>query len=96
MTDLLSAVPVIPARDVVESAAWGGIAPESCTTSLTLGVDGVDDLYADCRAQDLVRPECHLEEQPWCFREFSVDDVDGDVVTFVEPPAGCDPREEGA
>jgi len=33
-----------------------------------------------------------LAEQPWGFREFSVVDVDGNLVTFFEPPSGYDPR----
>ena len=48
MTEFLSSVPIVPARDI--------------------------------------------EATTGCFREFSVVDVDGNLVTFFEPPSGYDPR----
>jgi hypothetical protein len=125
VTEFVSAVPIIPARDVEVSAAWyraelgfdvfhtepeygivgrgeswihfwgpSGIAPEDSNTMIRLGVRGIDDLYAHCRERALVHPNAPLVEQPWGFREFSVTDYDGNLVTFFEPPADHDPRSE--
>jgi uncharacterized glyoxalase superfamily protein PhnB len=74
---------------------WGpsDIPPEKSNTMLRLGVQGIDELYAHCRERGIVHPNGTLNEQPWGFREFSVTDRDGNLVTFFEPPAGYDPRE---
>jgi catechol 2,3-dioxygenase-like lactoylglutathione lyase family enzyme len=75
---------------------WGpsGIPPEKSDTMIRVGVRGIDDLYRECRAREIVHPNAPLEEQPWGFREFAVRDYDGNLVTFFEPPAGYDPRSE--
>ena len=65
-------------------------------TMIRLGVRGIDDLYEQCLGKGIVHPNAPLTEQPWGFREFSVTDVDGNLVTFFEPPADYDPREESA
>jgi catechol 2,3-dioxygenase-like lactoylglutathione lyase family enzyme len=124
LTEFVSAVPIIPARDVVASAAWyrdrlgfeifhtepeygivgrdeawihfwgpSGIEPAESTTSLRVGVSGIDALYEHCQAEGIVDANCPLEEQPWGFREFGVLDRDGNRVTFFEPPRDYDPRE---
>jgi uncharacterized glyoxalase superfamily protein PhnB len=74
---------------------WGPscIAPEESNTMIRLGVHGIDELYDHCREHDIVHPNAPLVEQPWGFREFSVTDRDGNLVTFFEPPEGHDPRE---
>jgi catechol 2,3-dioxygenase-like lactoylglutathione lyase family enzyme len=69
--------------------------PEDSTTSLRIGVRGIDELYEQCRARDIVHQNAPLGEEDWGFREFSVTDVDGNLVTFFEPPVGYDPREGG-
>ena len=44
-------------------------------------------------AEKILVAHCwNLEEQPWGFREFSVCDRDGNLVTFFEPPSEYDPR----
>ena len=123
VTEFISAVPIIPARDV-EAAAflyrdeldfevfhtepeygivgrgeswvhfWGPseIAPEDSNTMIRLGVQGIDELYAHCQEREIVHPNAPLEEQPWGFREFAVRDLDGNLVTFFEPPEEYDPR----
>ena len=115
-TTFLSAVPIIPAREIEASAAWyrdrlgfeifhaeheygivgrgeawihfwgpSGIEPEDSMTSIRVGVRGIDELYASCMDQGIVHPKSPLEEQPWGFREFSVTDHDGNLVTFFQP-----------
>ena len=114
-TEFVSAVPIIPARDIEASTAWyrdqlgfevfhvepeygivgrgeswihfwgpSGIEPEASMTMIRLGVRGVDDLYRHCQEQGIVHPNAPLTEQPWGFREFSVTDHDGNLVTFFE------------
>ena len=75
---------------------WGpsGIAPEDSNTMIRLGVRGIDPLYAHCQERGIVHPNAPLREQPWGFREFSVRDRDGNLVTFFEPPDEYDPRAE--
>ena len=116
-TQFVSAVPIIPARDLPASTGWyrdelgfevfhvepdygivgrgeswihfwgpSGIAPEDSNTMIRLGVRGIDDLYDACRERGIVHPNGPLEEKPWGFREFSVIDLDGNLVTFFEAP----------
>jgi hypothetical protein len=123
-TQFVSAVPIIPARDVAESTAWyrdqldfevfhvepeyaivgrgeswihfwgpSGIEPEASMTMIRLGVRGIDHLYGHCLEKEIVHPNAPLAEQPWGFREFSVTDVDGNLVTFFEPPVDYEPHE---
>jgi catechol 2,3-dioxygenase-like lactoylglutathione lyase family enzyme len=127
VTEFVSAVPIIPARDIEAATAWyrdelgfdvshveneygivgrgeswihfwgpSDIAPEDSNTMIRLGVRGIDELYAHCQERGIVHPNAPLQEQPWGFREFSVRDRDGNLVTFFEPPAGYDPREGDA
>ena len=121
-TEFLTAVPIIPARDIEASTRWyrdklgfdvflaerdygivgsgeawihfsgpSEIAPEDSTTSLRVGVHGIDELYAVCDGHGIVQPNARLDETPWGFKEFSVIDLDGNLVTFFEPPAGYEP-----
>jgi catechol 2,3-dioxygenase-like lactoylglutathione lyase family enzyme len=123
VTEFVSAVPIIPARDIEASTAWyrdqlgfdvfhvegeygivgrgeswihfwgpSDIAPDASNTMIRLGVRGIDALYAHCEERGIVHPNSRLREQPWGFREFSVIDHDGNLVTFFEPPAEHDPR----
>jgi hypothetical protein len=43
-------------------------------------------------SERLVAPEQQVVEQPWGFREFSIEDGDGRDITFFEPPTGYEPR----
>ena len=114
----VSAVPIIPAREIASSAAWyrdrlgfeihhveagygivgrgetwihlwgpSGIAPTESMTMLRVGVHGIDDLYAHCRAEGIVHPNGLLGTRPWGLREFAVGDLDGNLVTFFEVTA---------
>jgi catechol 2,3-dioxygenase-like lactoylglutathione lyase family enzyme len=88
----------IVGRDETWIHFWGPseIAPEDSNTMIRVGVRGIDSLYDDCQAQGIVHPNAPLQEQPWGFREFSVRDHDGNLVTFFEPPEGYDPHKEDA
>jgi hypothetical protein len=123
VTEFVSAVPIIPARDIEAAAAWyrdelgfevfhvereygivgrgeswihfwgpSEIAPENSMTMIRLGVRGIDELYAHCQERGIVHPNDPLTEKPWRFREFSVTDRDGNLVTFFEPPADHEPE----
>ena len=70
-------------------------AASDSTTALRVGVQGIDELYGECRvARGSCMPNAALHEEPWGFKEFSVIDLDGNLVTFFEPPEGHDPRED--
>jgi uncharacterized glyoxalase superfamily protein PhnB len=53
---------------------------------LRVGVRGIDPLYEHGKTDGIVHPNDPLQEKPWGFREFSVIDHDGNLVTFFEPP----------
>jgi catechol 2,3-dioxygenase-like lactoylglutathione lyase family enzyme len=122
MTDFLSSVPIVPARDVEATTAWyrdelgfdvfhvehgygsvgrgeswihfwgpSGIDPRETDAMIRIGVRGIDELYRHCSEREIVHPSSTLERQPWGFREFSVVDCDGMLVTFFEPPLDDDP-----
>ena len=117
VTEFVSAVPIIPARDIEASASWyrdelgfdvfhmereygivgrgeswihfwgpSEIEPEDSMTMIRLGVRGIDEMYGHCQERGIVHPNDPLAEKPWGFREFSVTDHDGNLVTFFEPP----------
>lgn len=77
----------IVGRDASWIHFWGpsGIAPERSMTMLRVGVDGIDELYRQCRDRSIVHPNAPLETKPWGLREFAVRDLDGNLVTFFEP-----------
>lgn len=53
-------------------------------TSLRIGVEGLDDLYARCREAGCVHPNGELGERPWGTREFSIVDPSGVCIALVE------------
>jgi catechol 2,3-dioxygenase-like lactoylglutathione lyase family enzyme len=54
------------------------------TASCRIMVEGVDDLYAELRAADVLHPVSRdgVEDTDFGTREFSVLDLDGNLVTF--------------
>lgn len=36
---------------------------------IRVGVRGVDQLYEECQAEEILHPNAPLEEKPWGFRE---------------------------
>ncbi len=73
-------------RDRVGIHFWGpsGIEPAESDTMFRIRVDGIDELYEHCRANEIVHPNAPLEEKPWGAREFAVVDADGNLLTFFE------------
>jgi catechol 2,3-dioxygenase-like lactoylglutathione lyase family enzyme len=73
-------------RDGVGVHFWGpsGIPPEKSDTMFRIRVEGIDDLYEQCRVQKIVHPNAPLEAKPWGAREFAVIDGDGNLLTFFE------------
>lgn len=53
-------------------------------TGCRIDVTGVDALHDEMRTAGVVHPNGPLTDQPWGFREFSVLDGDGNLVTFGE------------
>jgi catechol 2,3-dioxygenase-like lactoylglutathione lyase family enzyme len=52
------------------------------TASFRVNVDGVDELYEQCKARDVVHPNAPLGDTDWGTREFGVLDPDGNLVGF--------------
>jgi hypothetical protein len=65
---------------------WGpsGIPPDKSDTMFRIRVEGIDELYERCRAEEIVHPNASLEEKPWGAREFADVDGDGNLLTFFE------------
>jgi len=77
----------ICARDGVQVHFWLTDDPEiPKATSCRIDVDGIDELYRELHAADVIHPNAPLREQPWGLREFGVVDGDGNLITFAEPP----------
>ncbi len=56
------------------------------TASCRVQVDGVDDLYAELAAADVLHPvdSGHPTRTGWGTREFAVLDLDGNLLTFFQ------------
>jgi catechol 2,3-dioxygenase-like lactoylglutathione lyase family enzyme len=54
-------------------------------TSCRVQVRNIDQLSQQCEAHGIVHPKGKLEAKPWGSREFSITDVDGNLVAFYEP-----------
>jgi uncharacterized glyoxalase superfamily protein PhnB len=82
MTEFVSAVPIIPSREIEASAA-----SYRDRLGIRIGVRGIDEFHERCQADGIVHPNAPLGEQPWEMREFAVVDHDGNLVTFFEVPS---------
>lgn len=56
-------------------------------TSCRVDVDGVDHLYEEMSAAQVVHPNGPLTDQPWGLREFAVLDGDGNMIKFGQRTA---------
>ena len=54
-------------------------------TLCRMQVEGIAELYDECRALDIVHPDGVLEDKPWGAREFSIYDPNNFLITFFEP-----------
>jgi catechol 2,3-dioxygenase-like lactoylglutathione lyase family enzyme len=53
-------------------------------TGCRINVSGVDELFATYSKLGVIHPNDPLTLKPWGLREFSILDVDGNLVTFAE------------
>jgi hypothetical protein len=76
----------IVCRDSVDIHFW--LTDDAAIPKLTgcrVNVDGVDQLYEEFRLLDIIHPNDPLSDKPWGLREFSILDVDGNLLTFAAP-----------
>lgn len=55
------------------------------TASARVLVRGIDALFDEMRAADVLHPNGPLADKPYGLREFAVLDLDGNLLTFFEP-----------
>ena len=78
----------IVARDDVQIHFWRCADPELARASgCRIVVEGVAELYAGYSSLNVIHPNGVLETKPWGWREFSVLDADGNLLTFAERAA---------
>jgi hypothetical protein len=79
------------ARDAIEIHFWltdDRAIPEA--TGCRVNVDGIDALYQEYLPLNVIHPNDPLGDKPWGMREFSILDVDGNILTFAaEIPASA-------
>ena len=54
-------------------------------TGCRIGVQGIEQLYAQCVDSGIVHPNAPLAKAPWGNQEFAILDPDGNLVTFYQP-----------
>jgi catechol 2,3-dioxygenase-like lactoylglutathione lyase family enzyme len=75
-------------RDHVQIHLWRCSNPEIALASgCRVVVEGVVALYAAYSSLNIIHPKGMLETKPWGWREFSVLDTDGNLLTFAERAA---------
>jgi len=62
-------------------------------TSCRINVSGIASLYEEYQTQNLIHPNGELTTKPWGLSEFAVLDLNGNCVTFAEPPATVNRRD---
>jgi hypothetical protein len=73
-------------RDSVDIHFWLTTDPAiPKLTGCRVNVDGIDKLYEQFRILDIIHPDDPLGDKPWGLREFSILDVDGNLLTFSGP-----------
>jgi len=78
----------IVARDDVQVHLWRCDDPHLARASgCRIVVEGVAELYARYSPLNVIHPNGSLETKAWGWREFSVLDVDGNLLTFAERAA---------
>lgn len=55
-------------------------------TSCRINVSGIDALYGEYQAQNLIHPNGAIDTKIWGLREFAILDLDGNCLTFAEDP----------
>lgn len=54
-------------------------------TGCRVNVEGIDELYREFEPLNIVHPNDPLGDKPWGMREFSILDLDGNILTFAAP-----------
>lgn len=73
-------------RDNVDLHFWLTDNPDiPNSTGCRVNVDAVDALYREFEPLNIVHPADPLGDKPWGLREFSILDLDGNVLTFAGP-----------
>ena len=47
-------------------------------------VTDIEALYERCQAAGIVHPNAHLEDKPWGFRQFGINDPDENLLMFAQ------------
>jgi hypothetical protein len=72
-------------RDGVAIHFWCCSDPRIPTeTGCRIAVEGIDELFEAYSKLNVVHPNGVLEAKPWGVREFSIVEVDGNLVTFQQ------------
>jgi hypothetical protein len=75
-------------RDDIQIHLWRCSDPEIAHVSgCRIIVEGLAELYAHYSPLSVIHPNGALETKPWGWREFSVLDADGNLLTFAERAA---------
>jgi hypothetical protein len=78
----------VVARDDVQIHLWRCSNPALPRASCCrVVVEGVAELYAAYSSLNMIHPNGALETRPWGWCEFSVLDIDGNLLTFAERAA---------
>lgn len=56
-------------------------------TGCRITVEGIDDLFQAYSSESVIHPNGPLELKPWGVREFSILDIDGNLITFQQAVA---------
>ena len=83
-------------RDSVSIHFWPRSDPRTPKeTGCRICVEGIDALFEDFSRLGIIHPNGRPESKPWGTREFSILDVDGNLVTFSEAAVqrACEARD---
>ena len=73
-----------PGWTIVERDGIGVHFQEPRREAFRIRVEGIDELYEQCLAENIVHPNAPLEEKPWGARQFGVVEGDGNQLTYFE------------
>ncbi|WP_409286221.1 bleomycin resistance protein [Pontibacter sp. G13] len=63
-------------------------------TSCTIFVSEIDALYQEMKEANVIHPNGPLADQPWGVREFSILDIDGNLIRFGQLITGVQKKNE--
>ncbi|MES2317904.1 MAG: VOC family protein [Pseudomonadota bacterium] len=76
----------IVTRDNVDIHFWLTDNPDiPNATGCRVNVEGIDALYQEYLPLNIVHPNDPLGDKPWGLREFSILDIDNNILTFAAP-----------